>query len=96
MTNKLENVKEKLFQSLDDIKAIIDDAMEKGDRSVQVSVIGDSVTLIVSPYKDDDMGEWKYSHNAYSCSICNNAEEWCKPYCPNCGAKMKLPGVEGE
>lgn len=93
----MKEVKERLFKSLDDIQKIIDDAMEKGDRSVHISIVGDGVSLNVYPYKEEyGMGEWKHSHNAYSCSVCNNLEEWCKPYCPQCGSKMKFPELEGE
>ena len=93
----IDQAKDRLFKSLDDIQKIIDDAMEKGDRSVHISVVGDGVSLNVYPYKEDDgMGVWIPMNSGYYCSKCNSAEEWCKSYCSECGAKMKFPEPEGE
>lgn len=102
----IDQVKDRLFKSLDDVQKIIDDAMEKGDRSVHISIVGDGMSLNVYPYKEDDgMGVWKveivdpdkpYIHHEYRCSVCNATQSYMHPHCPICGAKMKFPELEGE
>lgn len=105
-TAPIDQAKERLFKSLDDIQKIIDDAMEKGDRSVHISVVGDGVDISVQPYKEEDeWGIWKreivdpdklYIHREYRCSVCNASSPYMHPHCPICGTKMKLPEPEGE
>ena len=95
-TVTIDQAKERLFKSLDDIQKIIDDAMEKGDRSVHISVVGDKVDVSVQPYKEEGWGEWKLVNGDYYCSKCNMMERYPQLHCPACGAKMKMPGVEGE
>lgn len=102
-----DQAKERLFKSLDDIQKIIDDAMEKGDRSVHISVVGDKVDVSVQPYKEDEWGEWievKSDHDnlpltftvGYRCSKCGHHHPHMSLYCSICGSRMKAPEPEGE
>lgn len=104
----IDQVKDRLFKSLDDIQKIIDDAMEKGDRSVHISIVGDNVGISVQPYKEEDeWGEWievKSDHDnlpltftvGYRCSKCGHHHPHMALYCSICGSRMKTPGPEGE
>jgi len=92
----INQVKDRLFKSLDDIQKIIDDAMEKGDRSVHISIVGDGVDISVQPYKEEGRGEWKLVNGDYYCSKCNMMERYPQLYCPACGSEMKFPEPEGE
>lgn len=98
----IDQAKERLFKSLDDIQKIIDDAMEKGDRSVHISVVGDKVDVSVQPYKEDEWGEWievKSDRDdlpltftvGYRCSKCGHHHPHMSLYCSICGSRMKAP-----
>ena len=106
-TVPIDQTKERLFKSLDDIQKIIDDAMEKGDRSVHISVVGDKVDVSVQPYKEDEWGEWievKSDYDnlpltftvGYRCSKCGHHHPHMALYCSICGSRMKAPEPEGE
>lgn len=92
----IDQTKERLFKSLDDIQKIIDDAIEKGDRSVHISVVKDKVDVSVQPYKEEGRGEWKLVNGNYYCSKCNMVERYPQLHCPACGSEMKFPEPEGE
>lgn len=104
----IDQAKERLFKSLDDIQKIIDDAMEKGDRSVHISIVGDGVDISVQPYKEgDEWGEWievKSDRDdlpltftvGYRCSKCGHHHPHMSLYCSICGSRMKAPELEGE
>lgn len=98
----IDQAKERLFKSLDDIQKIIDDAMEKGDRSVHISVVGDGVSLNVYPYKEEGRGVWSAIVDddgwtrSHRCSKCGFEARFETPYCPHCGNEMRRPEPEGE
>lgn len=101
-TAPIDQAKERLFKSLDDIQKIIDDAMEKGDRSVHISVVGDGVDISVYPYKEEGRGEWsaivddEWWTRGHRCSKCGFEVRFETPYCPHCGNEMRRPEPEGE
>lgn len=82
-----------------DIHKVIDDAMEKRDRSVTIFISKEATTVSVYPYPDEEP-RWipvtlAYSSYpvAYKCSNCGretNARTL-PPYCDMCGEKLKQP-----
>ena len=53
--------------------------------------------------KNEKHGRWdepsrhgldkKYNKLGVICSVCKEWNDWPRPYCPNCGAKMDLPNI---
>lgn len=78
------------------IHKIIDDAMEKKDRSVTIFIGKDATTVSVYPY-EDKAREWmrlkddKGVTYAYVCPECGLSEQYFSQYCPSCGEKLKRP-----
>lgn len=79
-----------------DIHKIIDDAMEKRDRSVTIFINKDATTVSVYPYEDKPR-EWipQQDHlgrpDGFKCPECGMWEGNTSPYCPSCGEKLKRP-----
>lgn len=84
-----------------DINKIIDDAMEKKDRSVNIFINGDNVSVYVEPLGKHDPrwiirerpGSGKYSipKREYECSECHVWTDSITPYCGTCGEKLRMP-----
>lgn len=75
-----------------DTHKIIDDAMEKGDRSVYILMHKDGMSVTISPYVED-RPKWLHMGNGhFKCSDCGH--EHCDyygelpVYCGHCGEKM--------
>ena len=75
-----------------DIHKIIDDAMEKKDRSVTIFISKDATTVSVYPYEDKPR-EWvpREDTMGYLCPECNVWQKHPTNYCSNCGEKLKAP-----
>lgn len=76
-----------------DIHKIIDDAMEKKDRSVTIFINKDATTVSVYPYEDKPT-EWivlDRNGNWFRCPECGSTYRDMSPYCPECGEKLKRP-----
>lgn len=79
-----------------DIHKIIDDAMEKKDRSVTIFINKDATTVSVYPY-EDKAREWiPYRDKdrviiGWVCPECGLCEKHLSQYCPSCGEKLKRP-----
>jgi predicted amidophosphoribosyltransferase len=74
-----------------DIHKIIDDAMEKKDRSVTIFIGKEATTVSVYPY-DDKPREWiTMDRNGgwFRCPECGSTYRDMSPYCPECGEKLK-------
>lgn len=83
-----------------DINKIVDDAMEKKDRQVHIFIVGDTVSVNVTPLADSDP-RWiihetmkpgrRFPVREFECSECH---VWLKdpmPYCGFCGEKLRMP-----
>lgn len=73
-----------------DIHKIIDDAMEKRDRTVSIFIMNESVSVNVKPVGEDDGMKWIEIHKdlaAYKCSECGGHSECADLYCRHCGAQ---------
>lgn len=80
-----------------DIHKIIDDAMEKKDRSVTIFIGKEGTTVSVYPYEDTPR-EWIPSRidvtgvcNGYYCPECGALSFSASTYCHMCGEKLKKP-----
>ena len=74
-----------------DVYKIIDDAMEKKDRSVVLYIGEHGTSVYVNPYKDDKV-VWKGTPGAKRpyCSNCGREAEGAYPYCPWCGEQVAI------
>lgn len=73
------------------IHKIIDDAMEKGDRSVYILYHDGNLSVDIRPYiEEKSQWVWYKDKNYPVCSNCGyNNNTWdCTPYCPQCGEFM--------
>lgn len=72
-----------------DIHKIIDDAMEKRDRTVSIYIGEAGVSVSVYPV-DHDKVQWIETKDGMICSNCGNREStWdCPTYCSRCGELM--------
>lgn len=80
-----------------DIHKIIDDAMERGDRSVHVLIHSAGMSINVSPSSQNDGMKWieeqvidpgYYDPHTFHCSECGYVIHNMTPhYCPDCGAE---------
>ena len=74
-----------------DIHKIIDDAMEKRDRTVSIFIRDGDAHITINPYEDEKVywiyheGTDKYS---FECSNCGIDSEFQTAYCPSCGEQM--------
>ena len=75
-----------------DIHKIIDDAMEKGDRSVYILIHSGGMSVTINPYVEEKP-KWLHIGNGhFKCSDCgNDYDANCNPlpvYCGCCGEKL--------
>ena len=83
-----------------DIHKIIDDAMEKKDRTVSIYIGQSCVTINVTPYEPEEPARWIHIENdhhcsyRFECSACGAEHEFPSLYCPHCGEQMKMPKEE--
>lgn len=69
---------------------IIDDAMERGDRQVHISITKYGTSVYVSPAGENDGMKWIEQHKdiaAYRCSDCGGFSNSADTYCKHCGAQ---------
>lgn len=80
-----------------DIHKIIDDAMEKKDRTVNIYISEHGTSIYVAPHKDG-RPEWivKKDLNGYYCPECDGWSRTTVQYCPHCGESLKLSWKEAE
>ena len=72
-----------------DINKIIDDAMEKKDRTVTVFITGGNVSVSVSPLEDAPHKWSKVLAGISKCPECGYKTNYESAYCPDCGEKLK-------
>ena len=71
-----------------DINKIVDDAMEKKDRTVTVFISGENVSVSVSPL-DNTPAKWNRVLAGISkCPECGYKTNCETQYCPECGEKL--------
>lgn len=70
-----------------DIHKLIDDAMEKKDRCLNIFITNVATSVYVYPC-DDTEPKWTEVTAGYVCSECGQFSGWDYPYCPTCGEKM--------
>ena len=85
--------KEKLICREIDIHKIIDDAMEKKDRTVMIFIGKDGMTIHVDPL-NDTKPRWVDKDTTCVCSECGSTNKWPSPFCPICGEKLAAPKIE--
>ena len=80
------------------VNKIIDDAMEKKDRSVNIFIHGDNVSVYVEPLEKHDprwiIPERPGPKCKYECSECHVWTDTLTPYCGSCGEKLRVPVKE--
>lgn len=72
------------------IRSIIDEAMEKRDRTVSVFINGDATSVTVTPLGEDEP-RWIVRSLGYECSVCGCIFPVMSRYCSNCGEALKVP-----
>lgn len=79
-----------------DIHKLMDDAMEKKNRSVYILINGENTSISVTPLLESDP-RWIYTTPdapngsvAFECSECGARASNQTPYCPWCGEKLKF------
>lgn len=73
------------------IYKIIDEAMEKKDRSVSIFIHNNNVNISVYPYSNEEL-RWKKTPSLMvACPSCGQTQEYCTPYCGLCGEKLAPP-----
>lgn len=82
-----------------DIRKIIDDAMEKKDRTVSIYIGHSGVSINVQPYEKEEP-HWIYKPQDsgwdFECSACGGDSKTYTTYCPYCGEQMKRSKFEVE
>lgn len=86
-----------------DIHKIIDDAMEKKDRTVMIFINDSGVNVSVNPI-EDKKPRWirktkpvgGFVSTYYVCSECGVDSHFPSSYCPDCGEKLAAPSEEDE
>lgn len=74
--------------SNNDIHKIIDDAMEKRDRTVHILIHSVGISINVSPSNENDGMKWRQIEGGgYVCTDCGGVSLHGTMYCPNCGAQ---------
>ena len=83
-----------------DIHKIIDEAMEKKDRTVSIYIGQSCVTINVTPYKPEEPAHWIYNSESerypFECSACGGASADAGLYCSRCGEQMMIRKEEEE
>lgn len=75
------------------IKSIIDEAMEKRDRTVLVYIHGDTMSVSVTPIGADEP-RWIPKDGGYVCSTCGQWDHHPTRYCRLCGEALKIVSEE--
>ena len=72
-----------------DIYKIIDDAIEKKDRSITIFITGDNMSVYVNPLEEP--ARWLKTESLLTsqCSNCGLKSTVETQYCPDCGEKLK-------
>lgn len=74
-----------------DIHRIIDEAIEKKDRSVSIFIGKDCTSINVYPY-EDKLEEWiPIENEILECPQCGSVSKWITPYCSTCGTHLRAP-----
>lgn len=77
-----------------DIHKIIDDAMEKGDRSVYILIHNGGMSVTINPYMEEKPKWFDFGYGNLKCSDCghyqhiNLGHDKVPTYCGYCGEKM--------
>ena len=73
-----------------DIHKLIDDAMEKKDRNVNIYISEHGTSIYVNPIRDEDEPHWIVcgTSGSVKCSCCGNIEKYNSLFCPRCGEQM--------
>lgn len=80
-----------------DFYKIIDDAIEKHDRSISIFISPDGITINVYPLTNDDPKEWKRIKGVagygdlYICPYCGSGVTQPTIYCGECGERVNYP-----
>ena len=85
-----------------DISALVDEAMEKKDRTVHIFIMGDNISVDVRPLEESDPRWIVHEENRtrhvvryqFECSECRTYSQDPTPYCPFCGEKLRMPVIE--
>lgn len=82
-----------------DIHKIINEAIEKKDRTVHIFIMGENISVDVKPLSESDprwiVHENKRGYSSvryrFECSECRASFENPAPYCQMCGEKLRMP-----
>lgn len=95
---EIPDTEEKKEEPKIDIHKIIDDAMEKRDRTVSIYISHGCMTVNVTPYEKEEPARWMLRQKGdgypYECSACGVEAKYPWSYCPHCGEQMKMPKEE--
>ena len=81
-------VTERGNEAISMIKSIIDEAMEKRDRTVSVFISGENMHVTVAPLGEDEP-RWIPKEGGYLCSVCGRWQGDASRYCCDCGEALK-------
>lgn len=81
-------VSERGNEAISMIKSIIDEAMEKRDRTVSVYIHDDTMSVSVTPIGADEP-RWIPKEGGYVCSTCGRWQINASRYCCDCGEALK-------
>jgi len=70
-----------------DINKIIDEAIEKKDRSVMIFINGETTSVSINPI-EGPLKWLKVGYKIYKCPNCGVGTESESQYCPDCGEKL--------
>lgn len=85
-----------------DISALVNEAIEKKDRTVHILIMGDNISVDVRPLEESDPRWIMHEENRtrhvikyqFECSECRTYSQNPTPYCPFCGEKLRMPVIE--
>ena len=77
------------------IKSIINEAMEKRDRTVMVYISGENMHVSVTPLGEDEP-RWIPKDGGFACSVCGQWDLRRGRYCRVCGEALKVVSEESE
>lgn len=82
-----------------DISALINEAIEKKDRTVSIFYHNGSISINVTPLAESKP-HWIYREGRgmyeFECSECGFFHEFESPFCPECGEKLSKSEVVNE
>lgn len=95
-SQEIQETEDKIQPQID-ISALVNEAIEKKDRTIHILIMGDNISVDVRPFTNEKQ-RWIYREQIdrynFECSECGYRGEFPSPYCPTCGEKLAMPMEE--